>query len=64
MHSVRDRIGKLHGLWGRDVFYNSNNDFDMHHLSNNLQLVCRELSLDELHLERGLFGSRWRVVYS
>ena len=60
---VINRIGQLHGLRGRDVFYNSSSDFDMHHLSNKLQLACREFSLDELHLQRGLMGDTWRAMY-
>ena len=58
-----NRIGQLHGLRGRDVFYSSRVEFDMNHLSNKFQLVCRELSLDELHMQHGLFWYRWRSMY-
>jgi hypothetical protein len=61
MHSVLsrngqdvNRIGQLHGLRVRDVFYNSRG-LDMHCLSVKLLLVCRKLSFDELHLQRWLF---------
>ena len=35
----------------------------MHRLSNKLRLVCGELNFDELHLQRGLLGGRWRGVH-
>ena len=44
----------MHGLRGRDVFYSSRglSKLDMQRLSVKLQLACRELSFDELHLQR------------
>ena len=36
----------------------------MQRLSNKLQLTCGELNVDELHLQRGLLGPRWRGVHS
>ena len=36
----------------------------MHRLSNKLQLACGEFNVDELHLQRGLLGPRWRGVRS
>ena len=53
MHSVRGR--KL-----PDVDWIS----FVHSLSNKLHLVCGELNFDELHLQRGLLGPRWRGVHS
>ena len=44
------RIGCVHGLRGRGVFYNSRGlkKFDMHRLSVKLQFACGKLSFEEL----------------
>ena len=64
MHSVRarqvqgvNRISRLHGLRGRDVFHSIRglSKFDVYSLSVKLQLACGELRFNELHLLCGLF---------
>ncbi len=61
MHSVCGRkvqgvkrIGRVHGLWDRDVLYNSRGQHNLRYmprLSVKLQLACGERSFDELHLQ-------------
>ena len=44
------RIGCVHGLRGRGVFYNSRGlkKFDMHRLSVKLRFACGKLSFEEM----------------
>ena len=59
-------FGRLHGLRGGNVFHRSRglSKLDMYYLSVQLHLACGELNFDELHLQCGLLGARWRGVHS
>ncbi len=62
-----NRIGRVHGLRDREVFYSRKaiSKLDMHPLSVKLHLACGELSFDELqHLQLRLLWTCWRPLHS